>query len=161
MRVGHPEITFDEHVPASPLIARCDRRLKSQAVTNIVKNATEAILAVPEDVRGPGRVAVNVGEEGEHIVISVTDNGKGFPREHRQRLLEPYMTTREGGTGLGLAIVAKILEDHGGGIELLDNPDLPQGGMVRMWFPRRGVTDESARKPGKGRERTSKQEKSA
>ena len=52
----------------------------------------------------------------------MTDNGKGFPKENRHRLLEPYMTTREGGTGLGLAIVSKIFEEHAGGIELGDNP---------------------------------------
>ena len=69
-------------------------------------------------------------------MIDVTDNGKGFPTEDRQRLLEPYMTTREGGTGLGLPIVAKILEEHGGGIELRDNP-AGRGGLVRMWFPAR------------------------
>jgi two-component system nitrogen regulation sensor histidine kinase NtrY len=67
-------------------------------------------------------------------MVDVTDNGKGFPVEGRQRLLEPYMTTREGGTGLGLAIVGKILEDHGGRIELLDNP-AGRGGRVRLVFP--------------------------
>ena len=65
------------------------------------------------------------------------DNGKGFPKENRQRLLEPYMTTRAEGTGLGLPIVAKILEDHGGGIELLDAPEGP-GAWVRLHFPDRG-----------------------
>ncbi|WP_406858099.1 PAS domain-containing sensor histidine kinase [Alsobacter sp. KACC 23698] len=144
MRVGHPDITFEEEAPAGPLIARIDRRLISQAVTNIVKNATEAIAAVPEDVRGPGLVKVAVQEDAGNVVITVAENGKGFPREHRQRLLEPYMTTREGGTGLGLAIVAKILEDHGGGIELLDNPGVPMGGLVRMWFPRQGVSNDTA-----------------
>ena len=65
----------------------------------------------------------------------MTDNGKGFPAEGRQRLLEPYMTTREGGTGLGLAIVSKVLEEHGGVIELDDNP-AGRGGQVRMRVPR-------------------------
>ena len=74
--------------------------------------------------------------EGE-IAIDVIDNGKGFPAENRQRLLEPYMTTRAEGTGLGLPIVAKILEDHGGGIELLDAPEGP-GAWVRLHFPDRG-----------------------
>ena len=69
--------------------------------------------------------------EGDEVMIDVSDTGKGFPAEGRQRLLEPYMTTREGGTGLGLAIVGKILEDHGGGIDLLDNP-AGRGGLVRM-----------------------------
>ena len=67
-------------------------------------------------------------------MIEITDNGKGFPVEGRQRLLEPYMTTREGGTGLGLAIVSKVLEEHGGGIELNDNPE-GRGGRVRMRVP--------------------------
>ena len=67
--------------------------------------------------------------------IDIADNGKGFPTENRMRLLEPYMTTREGGTGLGLAIVGKIMEEHGGGIELLDNPKVARGAVVRLWFP--------------------------
>ncbi|PSC06528.1 PAS domain-containing sensor histidine kinase [Alsobacter soli] len=144
MRVGHPDITFEEDIPPEPLVARFDRRLLSQAVTNIVKNATEAIAAVPEETRGPGLIKVAVRAEGENVAITVAENGKGFPKEHRQRLLEPYMTTREGGTGLGLAIVSKILEDHGGGIELLDNPDVAQGGLVRMWFPRQGVSKDTS-----------------
>ncbi len=62
--------------------------------------------------------------EGNHARIAVSDNGKGWPKENRQRLLEPYMTTREKGTGLGLAIVAKIIEQHGGLVELVDaEPD--------------------------------------
>ena len=79
--------------------------------------------------------------------MAVTDNGKGFPVEGRQRLLEPYMTTREGGTGLGLPIVAKILEDHGGGMELADNP-AGRGGQVRMWIPKtKQISSEEALAP--------------
>jgi two-component system nitrogen regulation sensor histidine kinase NtrY len=90
---------------------------------------------VPEEERGQGEIEVSVRTEaGDTVVIEVTDNGKGFPAEGRQRLLEPYMTTREGGTGLGLAIVSKIFEEHGGGIDLADNPN-GRGGRVRMWFP--------------------------
>ena len=136
-----PDIAFTDDFPSEPLVVPFDRRLLSQAVTNIVKNATEAVAAVPEAERGPGAIHVSVREEGADIIaIEVTDNGKGFPVENRQRLLEPYMTTRDGGTGLGLAIVSKILEDHGGGIELLDNP-AGRGGRVRMWISR---TNEAA-----------------
>ena len=78
---------------------------------------------------------MSLAVEDGFAVIAVTDNGKGFPAEGRQRLLEPYMTTREGGTGLGLAIVSKVLEEHGGGIELNDNP-AGRGGQVRMRVPR-------------------------
>ncbi|MGV6874518.1 ATP-binding protein [Pseudochelatococcus sp. B33] len=138
MRVGSPDLQFSDSLPDSPLVAHFDRRLLSQALTNIVKNATEAIKAVPEAERGPGTVHVSVRQEAGNVVIEVTDNGKGFPRENRQRLLEPYMTTREGGTGLGLAIVGKILEDHGGGIQLLDNP-AGRGGRVVLWLPLEGT----------------------
>jgi two-component system nitrogen regulation sensor histidine kinase NtrY len=135
MRIAHVDLVFKDDMPATRINAKFDRRLLSQAVTNIVKNATEAIEAVPEDERGQGEITVVVRKEADDTVaIEVTDNGKGFPAEGRQRLLEPYMTTREGGTGLGLAIVAKILEEHGGGIELADNPQ-GRGGRVRMWFP--------------------------
>jgi len=140
MRVGHPDIRFDEDMPSTPLLARFDRRLLSQAATNIVKNAAEGISALPAEQRGEGVVKVSVRDEpGDIVVIEVTDNGKGFPNENRQRLLEPYMTTRDGGTGLGLPIVGKIFEDHGGAIELLDAPAVAEGGhgaRVRMWFPK-------------------------
>jgi len=79
-------------------------------------------------------VSLTEGADG-FLTLDVTDTGKGFPVEGRQRLLEPYMTTREGGTGLGLPIVSKILEEHGGGMELLDNP-AGRGGRVRMRIPR-------------------------
>ncbi|MDB5510529.1 MAG: sensor histidine kinase, partial [Enterovirga sp.] len=135
MRIGNPDITFYEAFPEGPVHASFDRRLLSQAVTNIVKNATEAIAAVPESDRGQPEIRVGIRVEAADVVVDVGDSGKGFPTEGRQRLLEPYMTTREGGTGLGLAIVGKILEDHGGRIELLDNP-AGRGGLVRMCFPR-------------------------
>jgi two-component system nitrogen regulation sensor histidine kinase NtrY len=123
-------------MPDGPVIAPFDRRLLSQAVTNIVKNATEAIAAVPEEERGPGEISVVLDDtHPEYLILAVSDNGKGFPAEGRQRLLEPYMTTREGGTGLGLPIVSKILEEHGGGMELVDNPT-GRGGQVRMWIPK-------------------------
>jgi len=136
MRIAHPEIVIAETLPEGPVSAPFDRRLLSQAVQNIVKNATEAISAVPEVERGEGAISVVLDQSHpDYFIIAVTDNGKGFPTEGRQRLLEPYMTTREGGTGLGLPIVAKILEDHGGGMELVDNPD-GRGGQVRMWIPK-------------------------
>jgi len=136
MRIAHPEIQFTDDLPAGPVVAPFDRRLLSQAITNIVKNATEAISAVPEEERGQGQISVILdGTHPDYLILAVTDNGKGFPVEGRQRLLEPYMTTREGGTGLGLPIVSKILEDHGGGMELVDNP-AGRGGQVRMWIPK-------------------------
>jgi two-component system nitrogen regulation sensor histidine kinase NtrY len=141
MRMGHPDIEIISRLGEESVPALFDRRLISQALTNIIKNATEAIGAVPAEERGPGVIEVDLRREpGDILAIEVMDNGKGLPKDQRQRLLEPYMTTREGGTGLGLAIVGKILEDHGGGIELLDRRDDPgrRGACVRLWFPAGG-----------------------
>ena len=143
MRVGYPDIVIEAQGCETPLPALFDRRLISQAVTNIIKNATESVQAVPENTPGVGRIDVRVKREGELAVIEVVDNGTGLPTENRQRLLEPYMTTREKGTGLGLAIVGKIMEEHGGGVELLDSPAVATGGrgaMLRLWFQAKSAT---------------------
>jgi two-component system nitrogen regulation sensor histidine kinase NtrY len=120
MRVGHADIDFEVELPVESMPVRFDRRLISQALTNIIKNATEAISAVPPAELGRGHIAVSVRRDGKEVVIDVIDNGVGLPKENRARLLEPYVTTREKGTGLGLAIVGRILEEHGGHIELHD-----------------------------------------
>ncbi len=120
LRVAHPDIDFDVNLEAEAMPARFDRRLISQALTNIIKNAAEAIGAVPPAELRRGRIVVRVNREGKNVVIDVIDNGIGLPKENRSRLLEPYVTTREKGTGLGLAIVGRILEEHGGRLELRD-----------------------------------------
>jgi two-component system, NtrC family, nitrogen regulation sensor histidine kinase NtrY len=120
LRVAHPDIDFAVELAAAAMPARFDRRLISQALTNIIKNATEAIGAVPPAELGRGRIAINARRDGKDVVIDVIDNGIGLPKENRARLLEPYVTTREKGTGLGLAIVGRILEEHGGKLELRD-----------------------------------------
>ena len=136
-RVGNADIDIDVELAEDPMPARFDRRLISQALTNIIKNATEAIAAVPPAELGRGRIRVSAGREGDDIVIDVIDNGIGLPKENRRRLLEPYVTTREKGTGLGLAIVGRILEEHGGRIELSDAADkIPgqRGAWMRLRF---------------------------
>ena len=141
MRVAHPGIEILEDIPATPVVARYDRRLIAQAVQNIIKNATEAIAAVPAETRGDARIRVEVkAAPNGKVAVDIIDSGKGFPVENRARLLEPYMTDREGGTGLGLAIVAKILEEHGGGIELNDSP-YGRGAWVRLLLPAAGTED--------------------
>ncbi|HTJ01148.1 MAG TPA: PAS domain-containing sensor histidine kinase [Methylovirgula sp.] len=146
MRVGHPDIEFEDRLPQN-LIARFDRRLLSQAITNIVKNATEGVAAQAEIEPVEGKIVVSLDVTPDGIAeILVTDNGKGFPKDQRNRLLEPYVTTRTEGTGLGLAIVAKILEDHGGGLELLDRTD-GRGAVVRLYFPCNEAVDSTAESP--------------
>jgi two-component system nitrogen regulation sensor histidine kinase NtrY len=137
MRVGHPDINIEAEIKEEPMRAQFDRRLISQALTNIIKNATEAIEAVPAEELGKGRIDVIAARENEDIVIDVIDNGIGLPKVSRARLLEPYVTTREKGTGLGLAIVGRVLEDHGGRIELNDAADIrpgARGAWMRLRF---------------------------
>jgi two-component system nitrogen regulation sensor histidine kinase NtrY len=137
MRVGHPDIDIEAEIKEEPMRAQFDRRLISQALTNIIKNATEAIEAVPAGERRRGRIEVIATRENDDIVIDVIDNGIGLPKVSRARLLEPYVTTREKGTGLGLAIVGRVLEDHGGRIELNDAADIrpgARGAWMRLRF---------------------------
>ncbi|MDR3496842.1 MAG: PAS domain-containing sensor histidine kinase [Ancalomicrobiaceae bacterium] len=146
--VGHPDTEFVIDLGDEPLVGRYDQRLLSQAFTNIVKNAAEAVEAVPAAIRGKGRVEVRARRDGRSIVVDVIDNGIGLPTENRHRLLEPYVTTREKGTGLGLAIVRKIMEDHGGRIELLDAPAAATGGrgaLMRLTLP---ASDDRMDEPG-------------
>ena len=100
-RVGNADIDIDVEIAEDPMPAKFDRRLISQGLTNIIKNATEAIAAVPPAELGRGHIRVWAGRDGDDIVIDVVDNGIGLPKENRSRLLEPYVTTREKGTGLG------------------------------------------------------------
>src|SRR3984885_1190625 len=137
MRVGHPDIDIEAEIKHDPMQAQFDRPLISQALTNIIKNATEAIEAVPAEELGKGRIDVIASRENEDILIDVIDNGIGLPKVSRARLLEPYVTTREKGTGLGLAIVGRVLEDHGGKIELNDASDVrpgARGAWMRLRF---------------------------
>ncbi len=136
-RVGNADIDIDATFSEDPMPARFDRRLISQGLTNIIKNATEAIGAVPAAELGRGHITVVTTRDGNMIAIDVIDNGIGLPKENRNRLTEPYVTTREKGTGLGLAIVGKILEEHGGGLELHDASEkVPgqRGSWIRLAF---------------------------
>ncbi|TMJ15956.1 MAG: PAS domain-containing sensor histidine kinase [Alphaproteobacteria bacterium] len=137
MKVAHPDLDIETDIKQDPLQAQFDRRLISQAVTNIVKNAAEAIEQVPPEELGKGRIDVIAARENDDIVIDVIDNGIGLPKVARARLLEPYVTTRAKGTGLGLAIVGRVLEDHGGRIELKDASDFrpgQRGAWMRLRF---------------------------
>jgi two-component system nitrogen regulation sensor histidine kinase NtrY len=147
MRVGHPDIEIEADIKEDPLRAQFDRRLISQALTNIIKNATEAIEQVPPDELGKGRIDVIAARENDEILIDVIDNGIGLPKVARARLLEPYVTTRAKGTGLGLAIVGRVLEDHGGRIELKDASDF-RPGQRGAWMRLRFAVSGQAAKAG-------------
>lgn len=141
-REARPNISFNVMLPESDVYLPCDHRQIRQVLTNLVQNAVDAITERPDDGTGPalpqGRIEVSLESTPESVIVAVRDNGKGLPKEDRDRLTEPYVTTRQKGTGLGLAIVKKILEDHEATLELLDAPD--QGAIVRLVFPSSDAT---------------------
>ena len=124
--VAHPQIEFEFAGGEGPLELVCDRRQLGQAFTNIMKNAVEAIQSRVEQggafETSDGHVKIFVDDTEKDLSIAIEDNGIGLPAD-RERIVEPYMTTREKGTGLGLAIVKKIVEEHFGEIAFDDAPD--------------------------------------
>jgi len=103
-------------------------------MTNLLKNAVEAIDGREGEDLAPGLITLAVVRRGSELDVVIDDNGKGLPAEQRDRLTEPYVTTRAKGTGLGLAIVKKIMEDHGGELILEDHADGEAGARVRLIF---------------------------
>ncbi|HEY4114959.1 MAG TPA: PAS domain-containing sensor histidine kinase [Rhizomicrobium sp.] len=152
-KVAHPAIAFTTRVPEAPVYVQCDGRLITQALTNVIKNATESIGARQTDGdSSQGRISIAVEPGEDRIAFRICDNGIGLPREQRHRLTEPYVTTRAKGTGLGLAIVRKILEDHGGEISLSDLGDGESGAEVKLTLPLRRKTSRETTKGGIGDE---------
>lgn len=128
--VAHSSIAFS--VSSSGLIdreVRCDRHQFGQAMTNVLKNAVEAVEARAGEAKGAyaGEIAVTMRDAGDAIIVTIEDNGIGLPAD-RDRITEPYVTTREKGTGLGLAIVNKIVDEHGGDMSFASTP----GGGTRV-----------------------------
>ncbi|WP_429911287.1 ATP-binding protein [Glycocaulis sp.] len=136
-RVASPRIKLPLETPDHPVIVECDSRLTAQALANILKNAGESVLArLDEDgAKQGGEISVALKVVDDTAVIEVRDNGLGWPFADRAKLTEPYMTTREKGTGLGLAIVRRVMEDHGGRLELDEREDGNRGALVRLAFP--------------------------
>lgn len=130
---GHANAVFEFERPDHPIPVPLDRQQITQALTNIIKNAFEATQEIHTEGFKP-RIDVSLHDEGRYVVLQVSDNGSGWPADLLPRLTDPYVTTKVTGTGLGLAIVAKIVEDHQGKIEFLNNA--PQGATVRIVLPK-------------------------
>ncbi len=128
--VATPNVRFRLHIedPVPPFV--CDRRQMGQAFINLLKNAAEAIGSKGQS--SDGDVAVSIRQRGDLLLVDIADTGCGVPPELRDRLFEPYVTTRQRGTGLGLAIVKRIVEDHSGRLDLQDRPE--GGALVRIEF---------------------------
>jgi two-component system, NtrC family, nitrogen regulation sensor histidine kinase NtrY len=140
---ANSDIVYDLDLPATSVWVNCDASQITRAVTNLMQNAADAIEARLEAERAdpanvqnrltPGRIHLWIRRYGEALTLGVDDNGRGLPPQGRERLTEPYVTTRTKGTGLGLAIVKKIMEDHGGRLQLLDGET--GGASVQLQFP--------------------------
>lgn len=141
--VSRPDINFSFTAQADLGIIACDRHQFGQAMTNVLKNATEAIEARQKvsDADYRGRIEVTLSGDIENVVVTIADNGIGLPND-RDRIVEPYVTTREKGTGLGLAIVNKIVEEHGG--EMSFAAGTPDGTIVTMRFARDPLSGQRA-----------------
>ncbi|HEX6858981.1 MAG TPA: PAS domain-containing sensor histidine kinase [Caulobacteraceae bacterium] len=144
-RVANPDIRMEIEEPAEALRLTCDPRMVGQALTNLIKNAAEAVLAAGHK-RGKGIVTARLVTDASGLAFEVEDNGIGLPSKDRDRLTEPYVTTREKGTGLGLAIVKRIAEDHGGELTLSDARGGP-GARVTLHFPIVRRADSAGRAP--------------
>jgi two-component system nitrogen regulation sensor histidine kinase NtrY len=139
-------IAYTTEFPKQPPIVNCDGHQIGQALTNLLKNAAESIEArhAAEDDSAPaGHIHLQVRENPDDITISVEDNGRGLPEQGRERLTEPYVTTRVRGTGLGLAIVKKIMEDHDGLLILEDRAG--GGATVKLLFRRESAEKGASR----------------
>ncbi len=139
---GQPGVTFSKDVPAGPVLMDLDPTMLNQALTNLIKNAGEAIETLYEKGAPVGHVPqirVSLVPQETDVVIRIMDNGIGLPAD-RARLFEPYVTTREKGTGLGLPIVKKIIEEHGGTLTLSDAPvfdgNTRAGAMAEIVLPK-------------------------
>lgn len=136
---AHVDITYDfDRKGIEDLQISCDAHQVNQCLINTLKNAAEAIEGREKPEDGdlpPGKIeiSITVSPNNQHVFVAVSDNGKGLPAEHRERLTEPYVTTRSKGTGLGLAIVKKIMEDHGG--ELILSDGVESGATITLSFP--------------------------
>ncbi|MBL24363.1 MAG: two-component sensor histidine kinase [Rhodospirillaceae bacterium] len=119
-RNANREISYETELPDDPLWFKCDGRQVGQAVTNLLLNAAEAIEGREDEDAPPGEIKLRLVHADGMVTIEIEDNGKGLPHQQRDRLTEPYFTTRAKGTGLGLAIVRKIMEDHKGTLQLRD-----------------------------------------
>ena len=120
-RMAHANIAYEEDFPEDSVLVNCDASQISQVLTNLLKNAAEAITGEgSSETPANGEISIRVSQRGDQVELTVADNGVGLPKAQREHLTEPYVTTREKGTGLGLAIVKKIVDDHGGHLELVD-----------------------------------------
>ena len=142
-RIANPQISYDLSTGELPLLEG-DSRQFHQALSNLFKNAAEAIAARAKDKKraeqsGRDKIAVQMARENQSLIVRVIDTGGGFPSKNRAQLIEPYTGTRSEGSGLGLAIVRKVMEEHGGGMRLSDArwPDKRRGAKVVLEFPLR------------------------
>lgn len=149
-----PGIECQLNLPAQKVFLACDARQISQLLTNILKNADEALTAsLSGSDTSRAKIEITLEELADSVLIRIEDNGPGFPAGDRMRLVEPYVTTREKGTGLGLAISKRIVEEHGGQLVLDDSSS--GGASVNMIFQKNDVMRGGAEKSNRSHQNSS------
>lgn len=131
-QVAHPDISYHLPTDAINFLVSCDERLISQMLTNILKNAAEAMEVTDNKLENKKKISISITRNGSNCVLSIQDNGPGIPADMLPRIMEPYVTTRSKGTGLGLAIVKKTMEDHRGSVTIANHPN--GGTLVTLTF---------------------------
>ena len=132
----YPEIEYELNLPEREVLFKCDSIQIGQLLTNLFKNAAEAIMnsmeGLPEQSKRIGKISLNLLEDDQDLLVIITDNGAGFPDEILENATEPYVTSRDNGSGLGLAIAKKIMDDHQGELIIKNNP--VDGATVSLIF---------------------------
>ncbi|MBO6827883.1 MAG: GHKL domain-containing protein, partial [Sneathiella sp.] len=142
-KVAHPEVLYQLNDIPENTVCRLDEPQVKRVFTNLLQNAADAIEGRDGDPAElpEGHIEITVVEQETNILVRFEDNGRGLPKEDRARLTEPYVTHREKGTGLGLAIVNKIMEEHGGALNLRDASN-GSGACVEVTFSKIETNDE-------------------
>jgi len=135
LKQAYQDIDFVFKAPPKGIVMMCDAQQMTQVITNLLHNSVNALKEIENtDCNKRGVIVLKIEQKDDLIHIIIEDNGPGFPGEGRERLIEPYYTTRKAGTGLGLAIVSKIVNDHNGKMELLDSDSELGGACVKITF---------------------------
>ena len=145
--VSNQDIEYITQLPSSPLIYNCDSRQISQVFTNLLLNSSQAIdgRLIKNINSSKGKIFINLTQSKHRMQVEIIDNGVGLPKDIQNRLVEPYVTTKEKGTGLGLAIVAKVVDDHDGDLHISNNT--LGGATVKLNFPLDGREKRSNHSP--------------
>lgn len=122
---NHANIDLVLQLPDAPVVASVDGAQLGQVLWNLVRNGVQAM-------DGEGRLEIGLASADDEVRLSVRDHGQGIPPEHLDRIFEPFFSTKQSGSGIGLALVHRIIEEHGGTIEVFSEVGVGTHFLVRL-----------------------------